>query len=91
MVVPVRGGGGASQDRDPRPGRHKVAVGAPNGRSSNFIAPSTANGCTVACPYCYVPCRKGYAKPITVFTDVHKKSAMRGATWALGGGVDLLS
>lgn len=91
MVVPVRGCGGASQDGDPRPGRHKVTVGAPNGRSSNFIAPSTANGCAMACAYCYVPCRKGYAKPITVFTDIDKTSAMCGATWALDGDVDLLS
>jgi spore photoproduct lyase len=26
-----------------------------NERSSNFIAPSTSNGCAMACAYCYVP------------------------------------
>jgi spore photoproduct lyase family protein len=42
----------------------------PNGRSADFIAPSTANGCAMACAYCYVPRRKGYANPITVFTNI---------------------
>jgi spore photoproduct lyase family protein len=42
----------------------------PNTRSSNWIAPSTANGCAMACAYCYVPRRKGYANPITVFTNI---------------------
>jgi spore photoproduct lyase family protein len=41
----------------------------PNGRSSDFIAPSTSNGCAMACSYCYVPRRKGYANPITVFVN----------------------
>lgn len=27
----------------------------PYKRSADFIAPSQANGCTLACPYCYVP------------------------------------
>lgn len=27
----------------------------PNGRSAHFIAPSTSNGCAMACAYCYVP------------------------------------
>ncbi|RKQ93848.1 spore photoproduct lyase family protein [Solirubrobacter pauli] len=42
----------------------------PNGRSSDFIAPSQANGCTMSCAYCYVPRRKGYANPITVFANI---------------------
>jgi spore photoproduct lyase len=42
----------------------------PNDRSSDFIAPSTANGCAMACAYCYVPRRKGYANPITVFANI---------------------
>ena len=42
----------------------------PNGRSSDFIAPSTSNGCAMACSYCYVPRRKGYANPITVFANI---------------------
>ncbi|WP_331714737.1 spore photoproduct lyase family protein [Auraticoccus cholistanensis] len=41
----------------------------PNGRSADWIAPSTSNGCAMACAYCYVPRRKGYANPITVFTN----------------------
>src|SRR5687768_887350 len=42
----------------------------PNGRSSDFIAPSTANGCAMACAYCYVPRRKGYANPISTFVNI---------------------
>jgi len=44
----------------------------PNGRSSDFIAPSTANGCAMACAYCYVPRRKGYANPVTVFVNIER-------------------
>jgi len=44
----------------------------PNGRSSDFVAPSTANGCAMACAYCYVPRRKGYANPITVFANIEQ-------------------
>jgi spore photoproduct lyase len=44
----------------------------PNGRSADFIAPSTANGCAMACAYCYVPRRKGYSNPITVFTNIDR-------------------
>jgi spore photoproduct lyase len=40
-----------------------------NERSSDFIAPSTSNGCAMACSYCYVPRRKGFANPITVFVN----------------------
>lgn len=41
----------------------------PNGRSAHFIAPSSSNGCAMACAYCYVPRRKGYANPITIFVN----------------------
>jgi spore photoproduct lyase len=41
-----------------------------NGRSADFIAPSTANGCAMSCAYCYVPRNKGYANPITVFVNI---------------------
>lgn len=41
----------------------------PNGRSSDFVAPGAANGCALACSYCYVPRRKGFANPITVFVN----------------------
>ena len=41
-----------------------------NGRSSDWVAPSTANGCAMACAYCYVPRRKGYSNPVTVFANI---------------------
>lgn len=44
----------------------------PNGRSGDFIAPSLSNGCAMACAYCYVPRRKGFANPITVFCNIDK-------------------
>ena len=44
----------------------------PNCRSSDFIAPSHANGCAMACSYCYVPRRKGYANPITTFVNIEQ-------------------
>jgi spore photoproduct lyase len=44
----------------------------PNGRSSDFIAPSAANGCAMSCAYCYVPRRKGFANPITVFANMEQ-------------------
>jgi spore photoproduct lyase family protein len=44
----------------------------PNGRSSDFIAPSQANGCAMSCAYCYVPRRKGFANPITVFANTEQ-------------------
>jgi spore photoproduct lyase family protein len=53
-------------------GVKKSLTARPNGRSSDWIAPSTANGCAMACAYCYVPRRKGYANPITVFTNIDK-------------------
>ncbi|MFN8074772.1 MAG: spore photoproduct lyase family protein [Kineosporiaceae bacterium] len=53
-------------------GVKKSLTARPNGRSSHFVAPSTANGCAMACAYCYVPRRKGYANPITVFTNIEQ-------------------
>jgi spore photoproduct lyase family protein len=44
----------------------------PNGRSSDFIAPSHANGCAMSCAYCYVPRRKGFANPITTFVNIEQ-------------------
>jgi spore photoproduct lyase len=46
----------------------------PNGRSAHFIAPSTSNGCAMACAYCYVPRRKGYANPISIFVNIDETS-----------------
>src|SRR3954447_18295092 len=42
----------------------------PNGRSADYIAPSYSNGCAMACSYCYVPRRKGYANPISTFVNI---------------------
>ena len=53
-------------------GSKKSLTARPNGRSSDFIAPSTSNGCAMACSYCYVPRRKGYANPITVFVNIER-------------------
>jgi spore photoproduct lyase len=53
-------------------GTKKSLTARPNERSSDFIAPSTSNGCALACSYCYVPRRKGYANPITVFVNIDK-------------------
>jgi spore photoproduct lyase family protein len=44
----------------------------PNGRSSHFVAPSHSNGCTMSCAYCYVPRRKGYANPISIFVNIEQ-------------------
>lgn len=56
-------------------GEKKSVAVRPNGRSADFIAPSTANGCALACSYCYVPRRKGYANPITVFVNIERITA----------------
>ncbi|WMJ74215.1 spore photoproduct lyase family protein [Cytophagaceae bacterium ABcell3] len=53
-------------------GVKKGLTARPNTRSSHFVAPSLANGCAMACSYCYVPRRKGYANPITVFVNIEQ-------------------
>jgi spore photoproduct lyase len=53
-------------------GVKKSLSARPNGRSSDFIAPSISNGCTMACSYCYVPRRKGFANPITTYVNIEK-------------------
>ena len=53
-------------------GVKKSLTARPNGRSADFIAPSTANGCAMACAYCYVPRRKGYSNPVTVFANIEQ-------------------
>ena len=57
--------------------RHNLVLGIKkgmtirsNGRSTDFIAPSHSNGCTMSCIYCYVARRKGYANPITIFCNI---------------------
>ncbi len=51
-------------------GVRQSLITRPNGRSADFIAPGASNGCAMACAYCYVPRRKGYANPITLFTNI---------------------
>ncbi|WP_329469369.1 spore photoproduct lyase family protein [Streptomyces sp. NBC_01723] len=51
-------------------GERKTLATRPNGRSADWIAPGASNGCAMACAYCYVPRRKGYANPVTVFTNI---------------------
>ncbi|WP_329041711.1 spore photoproduct lyase family protein [Streptomyces sp. NBC_00178] len=51
-------------------GEKKTLTVRVNGRSADWIAPGAANGCAMACSYCYVPRRKGYANPVTVFTNI---------------------
>ncbi len=41
-------------------------------RSCDFIAPSQANGCAMACSYCYVARRKGNANPVTAFVNIEE-------------------
>jgi spore photoproduct lyase family protein len=53
-------------------GVKKPLTARPNGRSADWIAPSSANGCAMACAYCYGPRHKGYANPITVFTNIEQ-------------------
>ncbi|HWR85544.1 MAG TPA: spore photoproduct lyase family protein [Rhodoglobus sp.] len=53
-------------------GEKKTLTVRPNGRSADFIAPSMANGCAMACAYCYVPRHKGYSNPITTFTNIER-------------------
>ena len=54
--------------------RQRLAT-RPNGRSADWIAPGASNGCAMACAYCYVPRRKGYANPITLFTNIEAITA----------------
>src|SRR4051794_4787969 len=51
-------------------GVKKSLSARPNTRSSHFVAPSHSNGCTMSCSYCYVPRRKGFANPITIFVNI---------------------
>ncbi|MEU3661270.1 spore photoproduct lyase family protein [Streptomyces sp. NPDC032940] len=53
-------------------GERKTPATRPNGRSADWIAPGASNGCAMACAYCYVPRRKGYANPVTVFTNIDR-------------------
>ena len=54
--------------------KKSLAISA-NGRSTDYLAPSTSNGCAMACAYCYVPRNKGYANPITVFVNADEVAA----------------
>jgi len=52
-------------------GRLKTLTIRESGRSSDFIAPSFANGCLGACAYCYVD-RNKVVNPITLFTNTEE-------------------
>lgn len=53
-------------------GTKKSLTARPNSRSSHWVAPSESNGCTMSCSYCYVPRRKGFANPITIFVNIEQ-------------------
>lgn len=53
-------------------GVRKTLTVRPNGRSADWIAPGASNGCAMACAYCYVPRRKGFANPVTAFTNIDR-------------------
>ena len=55
-------------------GRLKTLDIKPSGRSSDYIAPSLANGCFGGCTYCYVD-RHKKINPITIFTNVDEMMA----------------
>ena len=68
----------------------KTLTNTPNGRSTDFIAPSTANGCLSACQYCYVGRRKSTAvagsNPLTVFLNINGIiNSIKGHAKGLGG------
>lgn len=46
-----------------------------NGRSADFIAAGSSNGCLSACQYCYVARRKGGSNPLTIFVNVEEIAA----------------
>ncbi|MEU9294457.1 spore photoproduct lyase family protein [Streptomyces sp. NPDC048266] len=66
-------------------GERKTFTVRPNGRSADWIAPGLSNGCAMACAYCYVPRRKGFANPITVFTNVDRVIGSLGRHIAAAG------
>lgn len=43
-----------------------------DGRSANFVAPSSAFGCPASCGYCFAYRRKSYANPVTIFANIDK-------------------
>ena len=43
-----------------------------NGRSADFIAASSSNGCLSSCQYCYVARRKGGSNPLTIFVNIEE-------------------
>jgi spore photoproduct lyase len=53
-------------------GTKKSLSARPNTRSSHWVAPSQSNGCTMSCSYCYVPRRKGFANPISIFVNMEQ-------------------
>ena len=46
-----------------------------NGRSADYIAASSSNGCLSSCQYCYVARRKGGSNPLTIFVNIEEIAA----------------
>ena len=59
-------------------GVRKSFEARPNGRSADFVGPGASNGCAMACAYCYVARRKGFANPVTVFVNIDQMLAFLG-------------
>lgn len=77
--IPELHGSAGSADDWIKIKRHILVLGVkkslacrPNTRSANFIAPFESNGCTMSCSYCYVPRRKGYANPVTLYVNIEQ-------------------
>jgi spore photoproduct lyase family protein len=77
-ILALNGDEGAAKDWN-RTKKTVLVLGVKKGlrcrpfyRSCDFVAPSHANGCAMACSYCYVARRKGYANPITAFVNVEE-------------------
>ena len=50
--------------------RHRATtVVKPNGRSTDFIAPGLASGCSLACTYCYVARHRKFGNPVEIYTN----------------------
>jgi hypothetical protein len=58
----------------------------PNGRSADFIAPSSSNGCAMACSYCYVARRRATRTESRVFVNIDEIAAS--STGTPGGSSD---
>jgi hypothetical protein len=63
---------GAGEDRNSRARRQEVTVGAPERPQQRLHCTLDRQRLRDSLAYCYVPRRKGYANPITVFTNINQ-------------------